>query len=732
MNHRMLRLLTAYYQSSRVLQRVTQVALLTGASVSALGCACESITREAPTSPPEALSVQCGCDIVGQTLDAVTQQTKHIDSTFCVPEAFRSNPGSYCASADVKGFIEKNTLGILDTFLPGTCSTAQVVATCSPLPGAEAGQSAPSCAGTCPAAACDSSSCSESELFAGGCACTQGASCGAPPSAPVCSPTFDGHLVVSPDEPLDVGEGQAARDSLFSMAGGWLPGSLFSAAVDFESCAPDGSCSRLADAATSEISGTFELIGFPCPFGSCSVGFHSQIELADFELTLDAPHAFTDVEVDVFAPPGAVPVGAAGFGFIQPGNLLVNVTGKDNGVAKIIEQQLNDFPVFFTVDWATRRLQIPTFSVAFAGGEGSITAQLDGTFGSSVAETLDPSLYVPVEVGTDSDGDGIVDQVDNCPLVSNPSQAAVPSPIVVVGSPIRGCDVANLEPPLAEDVCFGDPVTVTPNITSVHPGTSSITWTATDSRGQVATAIQAISNLPALAASGLVQIADRGKVSGGSIVSLGTSSTTVGTDSQISSFLANGSIDVRDRTRVLGQLVSAGSIRLGHRVVVDPTAVQRNTAPGVGSFPELSVPSFSVGTTNISLEPGRSRSISPGRYNTLKVASRATLTLTGGDYYMNTLQLEPDSRLVLNGQARLFVRSGLTLRGSIDAGGNVPMLVYTGTSSVTLERSASLELRAPRARVYLGSGNQLAFQGNFFAKELVVSPGAAVTCTAGQ
>jgi hypothetical protein len=720
--------------SSRTSQLALQTAIGVGFGPIVSGCACESIVSDAPIAPPEALSIDCACDVAGKTLSGDVKQETQLENTFCVPDAYRANPGSYCSSSDVKQFMEGTALGLLDGELAGTCSTARVQVDCVPVVGHESGARAPSCQGVCQAGACDTTLCSESDLLNGACDCTQGSACGTVGSSPVCTPSFSGHLVVAPDLPLTVGKGQDARDALFSMAGGWLPGSQMDVSMAFDSCAADGTCTTMRDDATSAASGTFELTGQPCPYGSCSLGLHTRVQLADFELTFDVPHTFSNLNVEVFSAPGAVSVGTGGFGFILPGNLLVNVSGLDNGVPKVIEGQLNDFPVLFTIDWQNRRFRIPSLGVSFPGGEASITVQLDGTFGTSFAETFDPSLYIPdVQPLPDADGDGISDSVDNCPLVANAGQEPVSSPVLVLPPVPSGCDVGVLTPPTAEDICFGGVVTLSSDLSGTPPlGTSAVTWTATDSRGNSTTATQTLTNTPALVGSNFVQVTDRGKVQFGSIASLGTSIASVGTDAFIGSLFARGSIDVRDRSRVSGSLVSAGSIRLGSGVAVSPSAVQRGTMPTFGTFPELTVQDFTVGSSNVSLEPGRTRTISSGRFNTIRVASRATLTLGAGDYYLNTLTLEPDSRLVLSGATRLFVRSSLTMRGDIQAGRELPVLVYNGTSQVVLERNFTGQLRAPRARISLGSGRQLSFQGSFFAKEIVVSPAATVSCKAGS
>jgi len=702
---------------------------LGGAAVALInmGCSCESLVQEAPSDPPAALSVHCACQIESRSLAGEAKQQFNVDPVLCVPQAFRADPSSYCDSAEVREFVEASTLGALDAQIPGTCSRATIQVSCSAVSGEESGQAAASCAGACPDQACDSEVCSDAELQNGSCSCTKGSACGELSSAAVCVPSLEGEFVTPPEQPLPLGHGsRALRSTLSAMPGGWLPGSTFALQFDFTSCA-GGPCVRLTDDASSEVNGTFELLGRPCPYSNCNLGFHTKVGLNDFSLNLDTVHNFSQVTLEVIGAADAIPASPSGLGFIMPGKLLLQASAIDNGIKKVLTSQVNDFPVLFTLDWQNRRLAIPNMNVSFPGGEGSITVALEGTFGSSIAETLDASLFE--QNIQDTDQDGVGDDVDNCPLVPNSAQEPIASPVLFVQALPSSCTVSTPTAPPAEDVCFGGPVTVTSNLGSSLPvGTSTVVWTATDSRGVSATATQVLKTAPLLAGSNSVVLNDRTQLNAGDVVALGSQPTRVGTDGVLTSIFSRSALEVRDRSRVLGQLTSGGSIRLGSRVQVPSGALHPNTLPKFGAFPELDVVSFSVGTTNVQLEPGKTRSLGSGRYGRLQVASRAVLTLAPGDYFVDALGLEPDARVNLTGPTRFFVRSSLTLRGTLSGSAVPPVIIYNGTNQVTLERNFTGQIRAPRAKLVLGSGNQLAFKGGFFAKDIEVSPGVSLIC----
>lgn len=690
------------------------------------GCSCSDIVHPEPSTPPEALSVQCACQITGTTASGAVQNEIHIDPEVCVPEAYRANPGSYCGSDELAGFLEKTSLGVLESQLATSCNSARIVVSCAPVLGQEGGKAAPSCKGTCGEVACDAENCSDLELWNGSCECTQGSACGRANSASVCTPSFDGSLLGSSDEPLSLGAGGGARRALFSMAGGWLPGSVVSTSLDFDVCADGSSCSRVSDQVSADVGGTFELLGVPCPFGTCGLGFHTEASVDDFTLHLDVPHAFTNVTVEAFARHGALNVTSSGFGYIMPGDLVLSARFSDNGVPKVIAPQLSEYVVLVSIDWNNKTISIPNLGIGFPGGEGTITVNLNGSFGSSFFETFDASLYY--EELTDTDGDGVADELDNCPLVANPDQEPVASPVLVAGSASSGCGSATVSPPSAEDICFGEPVTVTSNQPSTLPvGATTIVWTATDSHGNTATLEQVLENQPVIVGSNSVSLADRAKVTSGAVVSLGNAATSVGHDALVGTILSRGNLEIRDRTRVTGSLLSQGVIRLGSSVIVPPGAVQPRTILPLGTFPELNIAPFTVGTMQVTLQPGQSRTLTPGRFANINVASRASLSLPPGDYYLSSLTLEPDARLILSGATRLFIRSSLTMRGNVQGNGSLT-LNYTGTNQVTFERNFTGHIRAPMARISLGSGNQLTFRGSVMARDVELRPGASLSC----
>jgi len=117
------------------------------------------------------------------------------------------------------------------------------------------------------------------------------------------------------------------------------------------------------------------------------------------------------------------------------------------------------------------------------------------SFDSTGAVTFD-LRGVAQPVGTDTDGDGVPDVNDNCPLVANATQVRVQAPGIVAPPPVTLTSCSNalaLGRPAVTDVCGAPPIAVTNDAPDVFPlGTTVVTWTASDSSGNARSATQVV------------------------------------------------------------------------------------------------------------------------------------------------------------------------------------------------------------------------------------------------
>jgi hypothetical protein len=201
-------------------------------------------------------------------------------------------------------------------------------------------------------------------------------------------------------------------------------------------------------------------------------------------------------------------------------------------------------------------------------------------------------------------------------------------------------------------------------------------------------------------------------------------------DARLTELWSRGAVELRDRARVLGPL-HAATVVLGNGAVVEG-AIDRAPQLDPPQMLEWQV-GFPAGPAeNYSLEPDRQGSIQPAKYGTIRVASRSTLTLRSGVYYVERLELEPQSRLVLDqgaGPVIIYVSTYLQPRGELKSNkpGEAPdlALIYLGSSDVYLEAPFYGALVAPKAALTLRQ-TQAPHEGFFFAKSINVDANARV------
>jgi hypothetical protein len=101
-------------------------------------------------------------------------------------------------------------------------------------------------------------------------------------------------------------------------------------------------------------------------------------------------------------------------------------------------------------------------------------------------------------VPLDTDNDGVFDGADNCPLIANPTQQRVASPQITApaNTTVTNCQNPTLGTPTVTDVCGAGGIAVTNNAPLTFPsGQTVVTWTATDGRGNSATATQTVTSV---------------------------------------------------------------------------------------------------------------------------------------------------------------------------------------------------------------------------------------------
>jgi hypothetical protein len=244
-----------------------------------------------------------------------------------------------------------------------------------------------------------------------------------------------------------------------------------------------------------------------------------------------------------------------------------------------------------------------------------------------------------------------------------------------------------------------------------------------------------------LLASGALRVDDRSTIVDpdnrpAAIATTGSAGTTVGCDASSGSVVSKGSIALRDRARVIGDATSAGTITVGNGGSVTGTRRPNASVEPYGEQTlDVSFDSPPIGP--VQLEPPntgeRVTTLSPGHYTTVNIKSRNRVNLTAGSYQFNSLDLEPQSRFVIDdstGPVLIDVRDTLLFKGSVEStSGAHPALrlVYVGSNSPAIESAFAGTLIAPNASVRLPTPpNGAPHVGSFIARDLEVSPGTKV------
>ncbi len=256
--------------------------------------------------------------------------------------------------------------------------------------------------------------------------------------------------------------------------------------------------------------------------------------------------------------------------------------------------------------------------------------------------------------------------------------------------------------------------------------------------GRCAIALNLPAQLPdaesALVANDAVSLGDRTKVlaanqAPGTVVSLGSQRSTLGTEVRTGDVWSMGQLELRDRASALVAhtpfpvILGAGA-----------TVSSENHDPHQFDPYRLKAWSFGVPATPgtaLDLQPDQTSSLSPGGYTNVAVKSRSTLKLSAGSYFFKSLTLEPQAKLDISqagGAVYIYVLESLTYRGGIVGATSSSLLVgYLGTATLNLEAPFVGTLVAPKAKLSFSSISPATYQGAFHAKSIETQPGVVIT-----
>jgi len=214
------------------------------------------------------------------------------------------------------------------------------------------------------------------------------------------------------------------------------------------------------------------------------------------------------------------------------------------------------------------------------------------------------------------------------------------------------------------------------------------------------------------------------------VANVGTGVTYVEPDTSLRSIFALGPAELRDRVSIekdifAASLVQGNNDSIGGKVGVSSTSDLAEALSWTVSFPAGSFPSYFA-------NPEDTIDIEPGRYGSIRVGPRASLKLRSGTYQLESLDLEPESKVHVTstpgqGPTVVYVRGQLIhrglLQGSVDPANLA--LVHLGSESTYIESPLFGTLISPNSAVTLRQ-TTTPHRGAVIAKDITLDSGVAI------
>jgi hypothetical protein len=220
----------------------------------------------------------------------------------------------------------------------------------------------------------------------------------------------------------------------------------------------------------------------------------------------------------------------------------------------------------------------------------------------------------------------------------------------------------------------------------------------------------------------------------GQTSSAGPVTTEIGSDAAVRSITSVAPAFIRSRARVDGFVRSGGTVTVQSPVVVTGGITQNAVVTPVQRISWTVT--FPAPGAAVRVGPDQRRVLAPGAYGAVTVSSRATLALSAGSYFFDSLTTEPQSVLSINatgGPVFVYVAGNVLWRATTAfAAGSGPANFLMGVVSangLSLETAFAGTLVAPNAGLRLaptptGSSGH---RGQFFARDIQVEARQTVT-----
>lgn len=240
----------------------------------------------------------------------------------------------------------------------------------------------------------------------------------------------------------------------------------------------------------------------------------------------------------------------------------------------------------------------------------------------------------------------------------------------------------------------------------------------------------------ALSATSSIRISDRvqvrpepGSDTAAVMSNTGPGETEIGADSISRDLRSFGSVVLRERATIIGDVVTQGIVTTQNAVTMTGSVTEE---ANLQEPREISRDFTFPGGDSVHREPDSPPLVlTPGAYGHVSVHSRSQVELTSGTYFFESLSFEPEAILRVDGPpdvpVLVYVKGPFSFKGEFQFTGDPGDLLFGlfGQEMISLETALSGTVVAPHATLRFAPAHK-EFYGSFFAKDLLVEPDLAV------
>ena len=142
--------------------------------------------------------------------------------------------------------------------------------------------------------------------------------------------------------------------------------------------------------------------------------------------------------------------------------------------------------------------------------------------------------------------------------------------------------------------------------------------------------------------------------------------TDIFDDADISGLLQSvGPVTIYPRVRIGGDVIGASTVSLKQSATVEGSVSEYAALPHSWVAPTVVQPSFTPGSTDVTITSGQTQTVAPGNYGVLRLQPGSTIQLSAGSYHFSTVQIDQDVTFDVNdsaGPVNVYVNNNFSIR----------------------------------------------------------------------